>query len=81
MGYSLGANLEKYVSGQVENGPYNNASEVVRDALRLHEEHNLKLAALRAEVQKGVDDIKAGRISDAGPEDIKRKALARKNTS
>ncbi len=78
MGYSLGKNLENYVATQVEGGLYNNASEVVRDALRLHEEHNLKLAALRAEVQAGLDDLHAGRISHAGPDAIKRKALTQK---
>ena len=34
MNFSLGKTWESYVSEQVESGMFNNASEVVRDALR-----------------------------------------------
>ena len=34
MNFSLGKNWENYVSQQVQSGQFNNASEVVRDALR-----------------------------------------------
>ena len=37
MNFSLGDVLEQYIAWQVKNGPFNNASEVVRDALRMHQ--------------------------------------------
>lgn len=78
MNFSLGKTWEQYVAEQVESGMFNNASEVVRDALRRQQEHLLKLEALRRDVAQGVDSIKAGRISRAGPDDIILQAKARK---
>jgi len=46
--FSLGSHFESFVQGQLASGRYNNASEVVRDALRLMEERDVKLRALRA---------------------------------
>jgi antitoxin ParD1/3/4 len=40
MNVSLTPELNKFVSGKVESGRYNSASEVVREALRLLEEHD-----------------------------------------
>ena len=40
MNVSLTAELEKFVSSKVKSGRYNSASEVVREALRLLEEHD-----------------------------------------
>ena len=40
MNVSLTPELEKFVSGKVQSGRYNSASEVVREALRLLEEHD-----------------------------------------
>lgn len=37
MNVSLGKKLEEYIAWQVANGPFNNSSEVVRDALRMHQ--------------------------------------------
>jgi antitoxin ParD1/3/4 len=45
MNVSLTPELEKLVSAKVESGRYNSASEVVREALRLLEEHDLARAA------------------------------------
>jgi antitoxin ParD1/3/4 len=39
MNVSLTPELEKFVGTKVESGRYNSASEVVREALRLLEEH------------------------------------------
>ena len=49
MNVSLTRELEKFVSGKVESGRYNSASEVVREALRLLEEHDSARAAQLAE--------------------------------
>jgi antitoxin ParD1/3/4 len=43
-----------YLASQVEGGDYRNASEVVREALRLHEVYRQRVIAdLRAEIDKG----------------------------
>jgi antitoxin ParD1/3/4 len=49
MNVSLTPELEKFVSTKVESGRYNSASEVVREALRLLEEHDQARAAQLAE--------------------------------
>jgi antitoxin ParD1/3/4 len=49
MNVSLTPELEKFVSGKVESGRYNSASEVVREALRLLEEHDSARASQLAE--------------------------------
>jgi antitoxin ParD1/3/4 len=62
MNVSLGKIWEDYVSQQVGSGHFNNASEVVRDALRLQQERLLKLDVLRREVMQGVDALNAGHV-------------------
>ncbi|UVC11563.1 type II toxin-antitoxin system ParD family antitoxin [Rhizobium sp. TH2] len=78
MNVSLGKSWEEYVSEQVASGNFNNASEVVRDALRRQQEHFLKLEALRRDIESGIESIRNGRISTATPADIKAKAMARR---
>lgn len=65
MHISLTPELEARVKAKVESGLYNNASEVIREALRFmdaHEEwiHEIKLARLREQLQTGVDQLKKG---------------------
>ncbi|HEY6291039.1 MAG TPA: type II toxin-antitoxin system ParD family antitoxin [Terriglobia bacterium] len=45
MNVSLTSELERFVSDKVESGRYNSASEVIREALRLLEEHDQARAA------------------------------------
>lgn len=52
MNVSLTPELEKFVSSKVESGRYNSASEVVREALRLLEEHDQARAGQLAEFNK-----------------------------
>lgn len=49
MNVSLTPQLEKFVSAKVESGRYNSASEVVREALRLLEEHDAARATQLSE--------------------------------
>jgi antitoxin ParD1/3/4 len=49
MNVSLTPELEKFVSTKVDSGRYSSASEVVREALRLLEEHDQARAAELAE--------------------------------
>ena len=65
MHISLTAELESRVKSKVESGLYNNASEVIREALRFmdaHEDwiHEIKLARLREQLQVGVDQLDRG---------------------
>jgi antitoxin ParD1/3/4 len=54
MNISFTQKQEEYISSQVKQGDYQNASEVVRDALRLHEIYRHKVIEdLRAEIDKG----------------------------
>jgi antitoxin ParD1/3/4 len=49
MNVSLTPELEQFVSAKVQSGRYNSASEVVREALRLLENHDAARAAQLAE--------------------------------
>jgi antitoxin ParD1/3/4 len=61
MNVSLTPALEKLIKKKVKSGAYNNASEVVREALRLLEEQDkereLKIQHLRMELQKGIEQL------------------------
>jgi len=52
MNVSLTPELEQFVQTKVQTGRYNSASEVVREALRLLEEHEGARAAQLAEFNK-----------------------------
>jgi antitoxin ParD1/3/4 len=52
MNVSLTPELEKFVNNKVQAGRYNSASEVVREALRLLEEHEQARTAQLAEFNR-----------------------------
>ena len=64
MNVSLTSELEKFVSAKVESGRYNSASEVVREALRLLEEHDharsVQLAGFNQELGGRLDTLDRG---------------------
>ena len=65
MHISLTPELESRVKAKVETGLYNNASEVIREALRFmetHEDwiHEIKLTRLREQLKIGVDQLDRG---------------------
>lgn len=70
MNVSLTPELESIVDRKVKGGLYSSASEVVREGLRLLQQRDemreMKLEALRKEIQKGIDDLEAGRFRDGG---------------
>jgi len=51
--FSIGEHFSDFVEAQVKEGRYSSASDVVRAALRLLEEQEAKLAALRAALIEG----------------------------
>jgi antitoxin ParD1/3/4 len=61
----LGKRLEDAVNDLVENGRYGSKSEVLREGVRLVQEREARFAALDAALQKGLDDIDAGRVHSA----------------
>lgn len=65
MHISLTPELESRVKAKVKTGLYNNASEVIREALRFmetHEDwiHEIKLTRLREQLKVGVDQLDRG---------------------
>ena len=86
MNVSLTPELEKFVSAKVESGRYNSASEVVREALRLLEEHDqarsAQLSEFNQELGRRLKSLDNGnRIK---PEEararLRRKSEARRKT-
>lgn len=59
MNVSLTAELEKYVRRRVASGLYNNASEVIREALRLHVENERSPPTRRARESPRIDEVVA----------------------
>lgn len=57
MNVNLSPTFESYIQNQLKNGTYNNASEVIREALRLKmqqdEIYSAKLEALRSAINQG----------------------------
>ena len=65
MNVSFTEKQEKYISKQVKSGDFQNASEVVRDALRLHEVYRHKIIEdLRREIELGWNDDSEFTIDD-----------------
>jgi|TARA_Y100000031_G_C7903420_1_gene240595 antitoxin ParD1/3/4 len=64
MNVNLTPNLELFVRELAASGDYNNASEVVREALRLlrrvEEQRALKLERLRAAIREGDEALERG---------------------
>jgi antitoxin ParD1/3/4 len=51
--FSVGEHFSAFITTQVNQGRYSSASDVVRAALRLLEEQETRLAALRAALEEG----------------------------
>ncbi len=64
MNVSLTPKLEKMVQAKVKSGRYNSSSEVVREALRLLEQHDhlrtIHLKELRSRIDEGLTSLDRG---------------------
>ena len=80
MNISLTPELEKLVKSKVETGLYNNASEVIREALRLMYDQDrinaAKLEMLRQEIDPAWQEANRGEFVESTPESIIAKADA-----
>jgi antitoxin ParD1/3/4 len=63
MNVSVGERWEGFVDAVLKSGRYGSASEVVREGLRLVEEREAKLAALRETLNASI--VRGGEHSDA----------------
>ncbi len=84
MHISLTPELEKIVKSKVQTGLYNNASEVVREALRFMETHEellyqMKLEKLRAKLAVGAEQADRGEFVDQSVSDIIEEAKREHN--
>jgi len=86
MNVSLTPELEEFVSTKVQSGRYNSASEVVREALRLLEEHDAarasQLAQFNEELGRRLAALDRGEAIDpaAARARLERKSDQRRKT-
>jgi len=73
---SLGIYFDKFVRGRISAGRYKNASEVIRAGLRLLEEEENRMIALRDAIQEGIE---SGIAHDFNPEKHLQILKAEKN--
>jgi len=68
MNFSLTPSLEQFVRDRANSGDYNNASEVVREAIRLlkraEERRALKMERLRTAIRDGDEALARGEVSE-----------------
>ncbi len=83
MNVSLTPELEQFISTKVESGRYNSASEVVREALRLLEEHDAARATQLAEfnVEIGRRLAALDRGESVSPAEARARLLAKSERS
>lgn len=74
---SLGNYFDQFVSSQVSAGRYKNVSEVIRAGLRLLEDEENKVTALKNAIQKGLDSPRVENFDF--DENLKRLKAKRKN--
>jgi antitoxin ParD1/3/4 len=73
---SLGSYFDRFVQGRISVGRYKNASEVIRAGLRLLEEEENRMIALRDAIKEGIE---SGIAHDFNPEKHLQNMKAAKN--
>jgi antitoxin ParD1/3/4 len=72
---SIGSHFEDFIEHSIRNGRYSNVSEVVRAGLRLLEEEEIRVIALRHAIQEGID---SGIVNDFEPTQYLKTLKAKK---
>lgn len=84
MNVSLTPELEKLIQDKVQSGMYYSASEVIREALRLLQEHDelrqQRLQASRERIRRGMDQLDRGESIEGEEffDNLKRKSEKRR---
>lgn len=73
---ALGPHFEDFIQASIMSGRYNNASEVVRSGLRLLEDQEQRIAALRSAIEEGMN---SGIVEDFDPQEHLQQMKARKH--
>jgi antitoxin ParD1/3/4 len=73
---SIGDYFDRFIKSRISAGRYKNASEVVRAGLRLLEEEENRIMALRASIQEGIE---SGIAQDFDPDRHLKKLKINKN--
>ena len=74
MNVSIGDRLESFVESAVKSGRYASASEVVREGLRLVEEREVKLQALRETLDASIGDPRPSLSDDEVGQRLQQRA-------
>ncbi len=75
---TLGNHFEDFIQNRISAGRYKNASEVIRAGLRLLEEEEDKVTALRQAIQEGID---SGIAEDFEPEEFLKKLKVQRSSN
>jgi antitoxin ParD1/3/4 len=74
MNISLTPQLEQMVNQKIKSGMYTSVSEVIREALRLLNEHDrvreIQIREMKEKVMAGVDQIRKGKTSQFDADEI-----------
>ena len=81
MTFTLTAEMAQAVKSAIKDGDYASSSEIIREALRDWQRkrrlQESELEQLRADIRDGLDDLKAGRISNFDADRIVKKVESR----
>ena len=61
---TLSSHFEQFVQNQLATGRYETVSEIIRESLRLMEDKEARLSALRGELDIGIDQLDRGEHID-----------------
>ena len=75
---SLGSHFDTFIQSKISAGRYKNASEVLRAGLRLLEEEENRITALRDAIQQGIE---SGIANDFNPEKHLEQLKAQKRSN
>lgn len=60
MNYSFGSHYDNFIQEQVQNGRFKTEDDVIIAGLKIIEEHEHKLKALKAEIEEGIKQADEG---------------------